>query len=60
MTYAELRIALYNMSDSELAQTALVRFDEEYLPITSLIKRDFDEIDDMAVTFLTISQGGEQ
>tara|TARA_A100001515_G_scaffold144791_1_gene150071 strand:+ start:7270 stop:7452 length:183 start_codon:yes stop_codon:yes gene_type:complete len=60
MTYAELRIALYNMSDSELAQTALVRFDEEYLPITSLIKREFDEIDDMAVTFLTISQGGEQ
>jgi|TARA_B100000424_G_scaffold102973_1_gene77515 hypothetical protein len=60
MTYAELRIALYNMSDSELAQPALVRFDEEYLPITSLIKRDFDEIDDMAVTFLTISQGGEQ
>ena len=60
MTYAELLIALYNMSDSELAQTALVRFDEEYLPITSLIKREFDEIDDMAVTFLTISQGGEQ
>ena len=60
MTYAELRIALYNMSDSELAQTALVRFDEEYLPITSLMKREFDEIDDMAVTFLTISQGGEQ
>ena len=60
MTYAELRIALYNMRDSELAQTALVRFDEEYLPITSLIKREFDEIDDMAVTFLTISQGGEQ
>ena len=60
MTYAELRIALYNMSDSELAQTAIVRFDEEYLPITSLIKREFDEIDDMAVTFLTISQGGEQ
>ena len=60
MSYAELRIALYNMSDSELAQTAIVRFDEEYLPITSLIKREFDEIDDMAVTFLTISQGGEQ
>jgi hypothetical protein len=60
MSYLQLRIMLSNMSDDELAQKALVLFDDEYLPVTNLIDRNFDEIDDMAVTFLTISQGGEQ
>ena len=60
MTYLELRIKLYSMNPDELAQEALVLFDEEYLPVTNLVSRSFDEIDDMAVTFLTIFQGGEQ